>query len=272
MGAGPRCRSPSDVLPAPARPASCAGTRCTSRVREGPARSACSRRHFRRGGRSGSTGPRASARGDRRSNPSQRRWGSRVGQLDGEKQLQRGSAITEWVELLAGYEQHPATFFRDELDEVLHLGLAEERGVRVTDEHNVIGKQIVLGCREGRQCGAVLFAVLGVGGEQDHIQIDRFLAVEIILEVAELVPRLAVNVEDLEFFLTDVDDPFDAVVLGLEFPRLLFDLNDESPLARGRRPVNQLDALGMTVARRVRPALSQGPGRTWGRRSLPGAP
>ena len=78
-------------------------------------------------------------------------------------------------------------------------------GVGVAEEHHVVSEQVVLGGREGRQGRAVLLAVFRVGREEDDVQVDRLVAFEIVLQVAELVARFAVDVEDLELLLADRD-------------------------------------------------------------------
>ncbi len=119
---------------------------------------------------------------------------ARVGQLDRQQQLERRAAIGQRVEELAGDEQDAAPLLGDELDQVLHLRLAQEAGVGVAEDHDVVGEEIVLGRRKRRQGGAVLLAVLRIGREQDDVQVDRLVALEIVLQIAEFVPRLAVDV------------------------------------------------------------------------------
>ena len=74
------------------------------------------------------------------------------------------------------------------------------------------------------------------------------VALEVVLQVAELVARLAVDEEDLELLLADGDDPLDPVVVGLELAGPRIDLDDEGPLAGRLGPMDQLDALGLAVA------------------------
>ncbi len=171
--------------------------------------------------------------------------------LDRQEQLQRRAPVAQRVEQLARDEEDAAPLLGDELDEVLHLRVAEEAGVGVAEDHDVVAEQLVLRRREGRQGGAVLLAVLGVRGEEHDVQVDRLVAFEVVLQVAELVAGLAVDVEDLELLLADRDDPLDPVVVGLELAGLGLDLDDEGPLAGRLGPVDQLDALGLAVGGRV---------------------
>lgn len=98
---------------------------------------------------------------------------------------------------------------------------------------------------------AILFAELGIGGEQDHVQLDRVLAIEVVLQVAELISRLAVHVEDLELLLADRDHPLDAIVIFLELAGLRINLDDVDLLAGYLGSIDQLDAIGLAVAGRI---------------------
>ena len=128
-----------------------------------------------------------------------------LGQLDRQEQLQRRPLVGERVEALARDEQDAAPLLGDELGEVLHLRDAQEARVGVADQDDVVVEQLVLGGGERRQGRAVLLAVLGVGREQDDAQVDRLLALQVVLQVAVLVARLAIDEEDLELLLADVD-------------------------------------------------------------------
>ena len=104
----------------------------------------------------------------------------------GSKGLQRGPLVAERVEVLGpGDEQEPAPLLGDELDEVLHLRGAQEAGVGVAEQDDVVGEEVFLGGGEGGQRRPVLLAVLGVGREQDDAQVDRLLALEEVLQVAD---------------------------------------------------------------------------------------
>ncbi len=146
-------------------------------------------------------------------------------------------------------EQDAAAFLGHELDEVLHLRGAQEARVGIAEEDHIISEQLVLGRRERRQRRSVLLAVLGVGREQDDAQVDRFLAFEVVLQVAILVPGLAVDEQDLELLLANVDRPFEPVVLDLELAGLGLDFKNVGNFTRFLGPVADLDPEGLAVGR-----------------------
>ena len=170
-----------------------------------------------------------------------------IGQLDRQEQLQRCSPIGQRVERLARDEEDAAPLLGHELGEILHLRVAQEARVGITHDHHVECEQLVLGGGECRQGRAVLLAVLGIRREQHHAQVDRLLALEVILQVAELVAGLALHQQHLELLLADGDHALDPVVLDLKLARLGLDLQDERALARGLGPVHQLDPPGLAV-------------------------
>ena len=206
----------SGARPAPGRPASCGGLEEPEELGEvlpdlGALGLVVAEPEDRAGPAFG--GQLGAERGDRVAD------GRRVaglGQLDRQQELQRGPPVGERVEELARDEQDAPPLLRDELGEVLHLRGAEEAGVGVAEEDDVVGEQLFLGGGEGGQRRAVLLAVLGVGREEDDAQVDRLLAFQEVLEVAVLVARLAIDEQDLELLLADVDGALDPVVLGLE--------------------------------------------------------
>ncbi len=173
----------------------------------------------------------------------------RVGELDRQELFERGPAVGERVELVARDEEHAAALLGDELGQVGHLGLRQVARVGVADDHHVVLEEVVLRGREGRQRVEVLVRILGVGRQQDDLQLDRLLALEEVLEVAELVPRLVVDEEDLELLLADVDGPLEPVVGRVELAVLQVDLDDVSDLAGLLRPVRDLDPLRLAVGR-----------------------
>ncbi len=157
----------------------------------------------------------------------------------------------ERVEQLARDEQNAPPFLGDELDQVLHLRLAHEASVGIAEENDVVGEKALLGGRKRRHRGTVLLAVGRVGRQQHDIQVDGLVALEIILQVAELVTRLGVDIKNLELLLAHRDRALDAVVIRLKFARQRIDLDDELAFAGRLGPIDELDPLRLTAGRGV---------------------
>ena len=120
-----------------------------------------------------------------------------------------------------GLKSSPATnrtppLLGDKLDQVLHLRVAEESGVGITKDNDVVVKEGVLGSGKVDRAERSCWAIGGIGREQDDLQVDGLVTLEVILEIAELVTRLGVDIKNLELFFAYGDRPRDLVVVGLE--------------------------------------------------------
>ena len=90
---------------------------------------------------------------------------------------------------------------------------AEQRGIDVAEDDDVVGEQIRLPHGKDRQGPWVLPGVLNVRLLQDRVQIDRFVPGEHVAEEAVLVARIRLREEDANLLLPHFDGPGQAGAL-----------------------------------------------------------